>query len=183
MTKILLTLVLTISLLPTMMFGVSCDGKSEVTTTTPVTTTEFYDGQELDVHAALFLGSSLTPGLFLSDVEVFTSTIPQGGIVTVGGTTMYSFNKGDRCLNVIGNINNETDQFLYMNMKAFAYNSDMEIAGMPISITRSSGNSFYYLPEHTVTEFKLIVTWAKDVKLVEIYAASDNTDEWVFHEI
>jgi hypothetical protein len=86
-------------------------------------------------------------------------------------------------LYVTGNINNNTDQFLYMNMSALGYNSDMKVVSIPIGGTSKSGNSYhYYLSQHTEDKFELMLTWGEDVKLIEIVAASDNTDDYIFME-
>ena len=182
MRKTLLISVLLISLFPTMLSGISCDGKSQVTTT-PVKTTEIPDGQTMDVKVTLSMNTALDKGIFLRVDNVQAGTLQQSGEVRTGGGPGYPYYKGDRCLNIIGKIYNKTDQFMYMNMRAIPYNSDMKVAGMPISTMRSSGNSFFYLPENSVNRFEIIVTWSEAIKLIEISASSDNTTEYIFHEI
>jgi len=180
MGKTLIILVLVFALFASILLGASCDGKNQVTTTA-VKTTEIPDGQTLDIHIGMYLGTTLDKGLFFQGIHVYASTLQYSGDIRMEGAIVHVYNKGDRCLNVTGEIHNNTDQDLYINIKAVGYNLDMIPVSMPLSKAKITDHPDCYLPQKTVSRFDLILTWEEEVKLIEMYALTDNTTDYIFH--
>jgi hypothetical protein len=180
MKKSILVIYLLISFFVLIGSGVSCDGEIPVTTT-PVTTTAFYEGF-LHMHITMSMDSNLIAGSSISKVNVFSDTMPKSGEVKLQGKTIFTYNQGDQCFKVVGNIENGTEQNIYASISAVGYNSEMQPVSVPVFRAEITGYPDYRLPPKTISSFQIILTWADDVKLIEILAASDNTNEWIFHE-
>jgi len=127
-------------------------------------------GQVLDIRVGLGLQTSLVKGISFENVKVQVGTLEEGPVWNPWkGSTYY---KGDRCLLVLGDIKNDTSENLTVAGSATGYNSDWERVAWTLSSARITGQFEYSIPSHSTRSFEIILSYAEDVRFIEIGAAS-----------
>ncbi|MDD4986034.1 MAG: hypothetical protein PHQ43_09635, partial [Dehalococcoidales bacterium] len=131
-------------------------------------------GQVLDIKVGLDLQSSLAKGVSFENVKVQTGTLEKGPVWNPWrGSKYYA---GDPCLLVIGDINNDTSENMTMIGSALGYNTDWEPVAWTLSSARIMGQFEYSVPAHSGRSFEVPLTYAKDVRLIEIHASSYDSE-------
>jgi hypothetical protein len=131
-------------------------------------------GQVLDIKVGLSLQSSLAKGVSLENVKVQVGKIEKGPVWNPwGGSKYYA---GDPCLLVLGDIKNDTSENMTVIGSALGYNADWEPVAWTLSAARIMGQFEYSVPARSSRSFEVPLTYAEDVRLIEIHAASYDSE-------
>ncbi len=135
---------------------------------------EIEAGRVLDIKVGLSLQSSLAKGVSFENVKVQTGTIEKGPVWNPwGGSKYYA---GDPSLLVTGDIKNDTSENLTMVGSALGYNAGWEPVAWTLSSARIMGQFEYSIQAHSVRSFEVPLTYAEDVRFIEIRAASYDSE-------
>ena len=126
-------------------------------------------GQVLDIRVGPSPGTSLTKGIILDQA-----------IVEVGSLDKPAFNPwndrhyyvGDRCLVVLGDMRNDTDEDLYVDLWAEGFDSGERQVAWSISSGTMVGHVQLDMPQQSINSFEILLNWAEDVQLIKIIAHS-----------
>ncbi len=138
------------------------------------TSGKFEAGRVLDVKVGLDLQSSLAKEVSFENVKVQTGTLEKGPVMNPwGGSKYYA---GDPCLLVIGDIKNDTSDKLTIIGSALGYDPAGEEVSWTLSSARIMGQFEYSVPAHSGRSFEVLLTYAENVRLIEIHAASYDSE-------
>ena len=143
------------------------DSRTTQTAEEEITTAEV--DQVLDIRVEPSPGTSLTKGIILDQA-----------IVEVGSLDKPAFNPwndrhyyvGDRCLLVLGDMRNDTDEDLYVDLWAEGFDSGERQVAWSISSGTMVGHVQLNMPQQSINSFEILLNWAEDVQLIKIIAHS-----------
>jgi len=143
------------------------DSRTTQTAEEEITTAEV--DQVLDIRVEPSPGTSLTKGIILDQA-----------IVEVGSLDKPAFNPwndrhyyvGDRCLLVLGDMRNDTDEDLYVDLWAEGFDSGERQVAWSISSGTMVGHVQLDMPQQSINSFEILLNWAEDVQLIKIIAHS-----------
>ncbi|MBA7657154.1 hypothetical protein ES703_65085 [subsurface metagenome] len=143
------------------------DSRTTQTAEEEITTAEV--DQVLDIRVEPSPGTSLTKGIILDQA-----------IVEVGSLDKPAFNPwndrhyyvGDRCLLVLGDMRNDTDEDLYVDLWAEGFDSSERQVAWSISSGTMVGHVQLNMPQQSINSFEILLNWAEDVQLIKIIAHS-----------
>ncbi len=176
MTKIRIIIPLLTLLLLTPLYGVSCEGESHNATETLTPEHPQIDitpstevGQVLDIRVETSSRTSLTRGILLDHTIVKIGSLDESGFILQNREHYYV---GDRCLLVLGDMRNDTDEDLYVDLWAEGFDTRESQVAWSISSGTIIGHVQYYIPHQSSESFEITLNWAEDVQLIKIIAHS-----------
>ena len=174
--KMRIVIPLLILLLLTPLYGVSCEGESRnATETLPSerpqidTTPPAEVGQVLDIRVEPASGASLTRGILLDHATVQVGSLNEQAFVP---QTEEHYYVGDCCLLVLGDMINDTDEDLYVDLWAEGFDTRERQVAWSVSSGTIIGHVQYYIPHQSSESFEIPLNWAEDVQLIKIIAHS-----------
>jgi len=143
------------------------DSRTTQTAEEEITTAEV--GQVLDIRVEPTPGTSLTRGILLDHATVKVGSLNKQAFVP---QTEEHYYVGNRCLLVLGDMLNDTDEDLYVDLWAEGFDSGERQVAWSISSGTIIGHVQYYISHQSSESFEITLNWAEDAQLIKIIAHS-----------